>query len=170
MQRKHSVTDLLFALTLFCVFAVSALIVVVIGAKVYRSTVAGMSENYSTRTAIAYVGEKVRENDQAGSIQLGILPSDEAVPALSLLRRGPAQDIRVYVYFYAGALRELATTDEYANHLNPETGQVVAELKEASFEELESDLFRFTAVGENGAEELLFTLHSTVSGGIRNEK
>lgn len=162
MQRKHSMIDLFFTLTLFCVFAVSALIVVVIGANVYRSTVAGMSENYSTRTAVAYVTEKVRENDRAGSVQLGILPCDSSVPALSLIRYGEPQSIRTYIYFYDSALRELATTDAYAVNLDPSTGQVVAELENASFEQLENELFRFTAVGENGPEELIFALHSSV--------
>ena len=141
MQRKHSIIDLFFTLTLFCVFAVSALIVVVIGANVYRSTV-------------AYVTEKVRENDRAGSVQLGILPCDSSVPALSLIRYGEPQSIRTYIYFYDGALRELATTDAYAVNLDPSTGQVVAEL--------ENELFRFTAVGANGPEELIFALHSSV--------
>lgn len=162
MQRKHSITDLLFTLTLFCVFAVSALIVVVIGANVYRSTVAGMSENYSTRTAVAYVGEKVRENDRAESIQLGVLPGDGSVSALSLTRRGQVKDLRIFIYYYEGALRELATTDAYADSLDPAAGQVVAELKGASFEALENGLFRFTATGENGSEELIFALRSTV--------
>lgn len=162
MQRKHSMIDLFFTLTLFCVFAVSALIVVVIGANVYRSTVAGMSENYSTRTAVAYVTGKVRENDRAGSVQLGILPCDSSVSALSLTRYGEPQSICTYIYFYDGALRELATTDAYAVNLDPSTGQVVAELENASFEQLENELFRFTAVGANGPEELIFALHSSV--------
>ena len=165
MQRKHSVTDFLFTLTLFCVFALSALMVVIIGANVYRSTVASMSENYSTRTAVAYVGEKIREFDRttagAPAAKLCVFPGEKELPALSLYRQSDTAQILLYIYYYDGALRELATTDAYAPGLSPADGQPVAELTSAAFEQLENDLFSFEAVGKNGSEKLFFTLRSS---------
>lgn len=164
MQQKHSVTDLFFTLTLFAVFAACALLVVVIGAGVYRSTVAGMGENYSTRTAVAYVSEKVREFDRVDengpAVTLGAFPDEADLPALILYREADEQTVLVYIYYYDGALRELATTDQYAPSTSPDAGQPVAELTGASFEQLKDGLFEFTAAGELGAEKLLFTLHS----------
>lgn len=164
MQRKHSVTDLIFTLTLFCVFALSALIVVVIGANVYKSTVSGMNENYSTRTAAAYINEKVREFDRVengfSSIELESFPGENDLPALRLSRQSEESQLLVYIYYYDGALRELATAPEYAKGISPAAGQVVAELSCAAFEQLSANLYRFTAAGATGEEELLFTLHS----------
>ena len=50
--QKGHVVDFLFTLALFCVFAASALMVVVIGANVYRQTVRGMDSNYDSRTSL----------------------------------------------------------------------------------------------------------------------
>ena len=44
--QKDHVVDFLFTLALFCVFAASALTVVVTGANVYRQTVRRMDQNY----------------------------------------------------------------------------------------------------------------------------
>ena len=60
--RKHS-TDILFVLLLFLVFTSSALAVILLGAKVYQNTASRMESNYTVRTALAYVTEKIRHAD-----------------------------------------------------------------------------------------------------------
>lgn len=59
-KRKNQghIVDLFFTLSLFCLFAASALIVVIIGSDVYRKTTANMEENYATQTALSYTAEK----------------------------------------------------------------------------------------------------------------
>ena len=47
-ENKHMV-DVLFVIILFCVFAVSALILVMIGANVYKKTVNDMDSNFNSR-------------------------------------------------------------------------------------------------------------------------
>lgn len=65
--RKHS-TDILFVLLLFLVFTSSALAVILLGAKVYQNTASRMESNYTVRTALAYVTEKIRHADESGAI------------------------------------------------------------------------------------------------------
>ena len=69
-QRQNHFIDVLFTLGLLCVFAASALAVVLIGAHVYQSTAADMDANYTTRTSLSYVAEKVRQHNESGSISL----------------------------------------------------------------------------------------------------
>ena len=75
MNAKHRgqthTTDLLFTLGLFCVFAAAAFILVMIGIQAYQTTVTNMQDTYSTRTALSYVAEKLRQYDTAGSVSLG---------------------------------------------------------------------------------------------------
>ena len=80
--RKHS-TDILFVLVLFLVFTSSALAVILLGARVYQSTSSRMESNYNVRTALAYVSEKIRQNDESGAVSLCEL---DGIPALTLLR------------------------------------------------------------------------------------
>ena len=71
-ERKH-IVDVLFVLALFVVFTLSALVLVILGANVYRQTVRYMDENYNARTAYSYLTEKVRQNDLYDSISIGEL-------------------------------------------------------------------------------------------------
>ena len=64
-QPRRHVIDLLFTLALFCVFAASALLVVLIGADVYESSARGMDRNFGLQTSLHYVAAKVRQNDAA---------------------------------------------------------------------------------------------------------
>ena len=155
MKKKHSVIDLLFTLTLFCVFSASALVVVMIGANVYKSTVAGMNENYGTRTAIAYVSEKVRESDTSGAVELVELAG---TTALALTRGENDAAYTTYIYYADGALRELFVQGAAVPELA--AGQPVALLSGASFAPVRDGLYRFTAAGDAGEEALLFALHS----------
>ena len=70
-EQVH-ITDLLFSLGLLCLFTISSLTVLLIGAHVYKQTALDMKTNYTTRTALTYVAEKVRQHDsiQASSVNI----------------------------------------------------------------------------------------------------
>ena len=63
MKRSRHATDLIFVLSLFCLFTVLSLFVVIQGADVYQGISREMSANYSARGTVAYLTEKVRQND-----------------------------------------------------------------------------------------------------------
>ena len=95
MQRNRgSVIDVLFTLALFCVFCASALAVVLIGADVYTSTARNMDQNFSTRTAVSYVAEKVRQSDAAGAVALGEIGGGQA---LVLTKEGESGLFKTYI-------------------------------------------------------------------------
>src|SRR5699024_39149 len=101
-KRKNQghIVDLFFTLSLFCLFAASALIVVIIGSDVYRKTTANMEENYATRTALSYTAEKIRQHDSAGGVYL----TDDAEENTSLVvsdNAGGGTDL-TYIYSYDG--------------------------------------------------------------------
>ena len=56
--QSHTV-DFLFTLSLFCVFAVCAFLVVSMVIKVYRSTARYLEDTYSARTALSYVTDEI---------------------------------------------------------------------------------------------------------------
>ena len=59
LNHQH-IIDFLFVLSLFCVFAVSSVLLILFGADIYNKTVQQMECNYSSRTSIAYITEKIR--------------------------------------------------------------------------------------------------------------
>ena len=92
--QKGHVVDFLFTLALFCVFAASALMVVVIGANVYRQTVRGMDSNYDSRTSLTYLTEKVRQNDAANAVTIRSVGDS---PALVLSQQAGE---RTFLHFF----------------------------------------------------------------------
>ena len=103
-QEKNHIVDVLFVLALFVVFTLSALVLVILGANVYRQTVRYMDENYTARTDYSYLKEKVRQNDIYDSISIGEL---EGTTALVLTREIGDTDYATYLYLHDGSLREL---------------------------------------------------------------
>ena len=58
-KKKHSV-NMMFTIMLLGIFALSAIFVAVMGAKVYANSADKMQANFDTRTSIVYLSEKIR--------------------------------------------------------------------------------------------------------------
>lgn len=104
-QKSESHTsDLIFTLGLFCVFAASAFLLVMIGVQVYQTTARHMQDTYSTRTALSYVAEKLRRHDRSGAVELTEL---EGVSALRLTDQVGDALYDTYIYSDGEYLREM---------------------------------------------------------------
>lgn len=153
-QEKHFVVDILFVLALFCVFTVSALVLVTIGADVYQHTMRDMSNNYNTRNAVAYITEKVRQND---CLLEDAIPSVELAefcgqPALTLNTELEEGKYCTYLYYYDGYLRELLIAkDSYIGSDMLSAGQKVMPLESLEYKELSGRLIQVSMVTEDGA-------------------
>ncbi len=69
-EKKH-VIDFLFPLAVFFVLAASSVAIVVLASGFYSRQVKTSSASYSGRTALAYVTEKMHQNDENGAIADG---------------------------------------------------------------------------------------------------
>lgn len=115
-QERRFIVDILFVLALFGVFAVSALVLVTIGADVYQHTVQDMNRNYETRTAVSYLTEKVRQNDiysEDGNSGIRLTTLDDA-PALMLTQSYDDTEYCTYLYLHEGYLKELFMQKGYS--------------------------------------------------------
>lgn len=150
--RKHS-TDILFVLVLFLVFTSSALAVILLGARVYQSTSSRMESNYNVRTALAYVSEKIRQNDESGAVSLCEL---DGIPALTLSQRMEDTSYITYLYFQDGALKELLT--EASREVSAEQGTAIISLKSFSVRETDDGFYSIRAENDQG-ETLSLLIH-----------
>ena len=78
LKRRHMI-DLLFPIALFFVFALSALTLILLAARIYQSTTANSSLQYTSRTGLAYISEKIHQNDEDGAVYLGNFDGQDAV-------------------------------------------------------------------------------------------
>ena len=102
-RQRHSISGL-FTLILLLMFAFSTLSLVLLGSRIYRNGISFLNRNYTTRTAVAYVTEKIRQHDEEDCVFLSEL---DGIPALLLKDEIDGDTFFTYIYFYDGALREL---------------------------------------------------------------
>ncbi len=70
LQTNRSMLDLFLILVLLCGFTISALIIVMIGANVYKSVAGDMQSNFDLRIPLSYISTKVKQHDQAGAVYI----------------------------------------------------------------------------------------------------
>lgn len=137
--------DIVFTLSLFCVFAASALFVVLIGSNVYRSAAGQMAENNSTHTALSYISEKIRQADGIGNISITRLSGTDT---LALTDQYNGQHYITYIYEDHNELKELFAKAD--SSVSVESGQSIADINSLKMEEVRKGLYHFTVSTENG--------------------
>lgn len=154
--------DILFILSLFCVFAVSSVVLILFGANIYQKLVLQMDSNYSTRTSISYITEKIRQSDYSDSINIY---EKEDKKILMMTQTIDNIEYAISLYEYNGYLYELfARTDI---ELPIDAGQPVFKLTNLDFEKISDNLLKIsfidTSVTENNLDKttLYVSLHST---------
>ncbi|MDE5894230.1 MAG: DUF4860 domain-containing protein [Acetatifactor sp.] len=153
-QEKNHIVDVLFVLALFVVFTLSALVLVILGASVYKQTVSYMDENFTARTAYSYLTEKVRQNDLYDSISLGQL---EGTEALVMTQEINDTTYATYLYLYEGNLRELFMRQGSDIGSNPlSAGQVILPLTDWNLEMADEYLLHIALTLEDNSQKELF--------------
>ena len=145
MRQQSHVVDVLFSLALFCVLTATALLVVVLGANVYKQTVAGMTQNYNTRTSISYLAEKIRQNDAAGCIAIGEVGAD----ALILEQKAEQSDYQTWIYSSSGKLCEVMVAG--GTNVKAADGQPIMDLADLKIDWDAQGMLQLTATDIDGA-------------------
>ncbi len=160
-QQKH-IIDILFVLTLFGLFALSAIFLISVGSNVYRKTVDHMNENFDTRTSLAYITEKIRQSDKEASISIGDL---EGTDAIIIATQAGDANYNTYLYEYDGFLKELMVREDIT--LGPEAGQNILAVSDFSVTPVNEHLINCQiSVNSRQSYDLLISIHT---GGIVHE-
>ena len=144
-MRNKPIVDILFLLALFSVFLISALFIVLFGAKIYRKTVSNMDVNFKSRTALSYVTEKMRQFDHSGGAAV-IHYGD--TPVLVLNEHVGDNDYSTFLYEQDGYLTELTTRSDYDFNLTG--GTQVVPIRDFNVERVSDSLYLFSLTDENG--------------------
>lgn len=88
---------------IFIVFWVCAVSLVLSGAHIYQKTTDGLKQNYTVRTAAAYVQEKIREYSSSSQVEV-LTENNRTVLALY---EPENTGYVTYIYLYKRKLREL---------------------------------------------------------------
>ena len=137
-RRGRSIVDMLFILALFAVFMISALFIVLFGAKIYQRIITDSDTNFISRTSIAYISEKIHQHDKAGGVSV-IFHENEPVLRLSETYNG--SEYYTYLYRQDNILKEITCPAEYDPVYS--AGQQILEVTSFNIEQKSDNLYRF---------------------------
>lgn len=157
-KRKH-VIDIVFPIALFFVFTVTALMVILLAADVYSDITVAAEDNYTSRTALSYITEKVRQNDENGSVSFG---SFDGCDCIIFSQEYDGQTYDTYIYEFDNALYELFVK---ANaEVSASDGTKIMEVSDLQIEQLEGGFFYISCRDSDG--NVIGTAVSVQSTGI----
>ena len=160
-QQRH-IIDVLFVLALFGIFALAAIFLITIGANIYGKTMTNMENNFDTRTALAYITEKVRQADLENQISVGDL---DGCPALIISSGTEENQYKTYLYEYQGSLKELMMKQDI--QLSPSAGQDILAVSDFELSPVNSRLINCSiTINNEQSYDLFISVHS---GGITLE-
>ena len=142
--RGNSRIDTIFVLIIFCVFAISVLLVLMLSASIYEKMTEISREGYDDRTGLSYIWTKVKNNDNAGRIHIGDF---NGVPALCFDEEFSGVTYTTRVYFHDGWIRELFS--EVGIDFLLEDGFPLIEIDDLLFEEPGDGLIRVSSGGNS---------------------
>ena len=108
----------------------------VLSANIYNTQTKESSSNYVARTSLAYVNEKIRQNDEGGGMSI---QSVDGRDCLALAGNSDGIAYTTYIYEYDGSLKELFIRDGVSASLK--SGKDIMELESFQMEEIEEGLF-----------------------------
>lgn len=156
LKRQKSIVDVIFMITVFGVFMLSALFVVLFGAKIYKRTAHDMSVNFNSRTALAYVTEKMHQHDRHGGVDVTI---DDGKPVLKLTQFINSDEYCTYLYEYDGYLKELTAKGDI--DLVKSAGKNILKIKGFTATKETDSLYRFNITDDEGNDtEFYVSLYS----------
>lgn len=144
-NRKRHMIDLLFPIALFFIFTLSALMVVLLAARIYQSSVENSSRNDTARTALSYISEKMHQNDMDGSVSLGTF---DGCDALILKQDYNGDSYTTYIYAHDNALKELFIKD--GANADASNGKKILDIESFFMTQVNENLFHFDCIDQNG--------------------
>ncbi len=147
-HTKHSM-DFLFSIALFFVFASTALVVLLLSANIYQHNVHQSMNAFDQNTTLAYLTEKIRQND---SSKTNIsLTTFDGYEALAISQEYNDICYTTYIYEMDGKLKELFIQNGVS--APAQSGTTVLEIYNLEMKELKKGLFKFTCYSEDGTKD-----------------
>jgi len=120
------------ALMVFCVFAMLAFSVIMLGAIAYKNIAGTSREGAAERTCLSYIWTSVKNRDGAENTFVGDF---NGLPALYIEETLNDTVYHMVIYHYDGWVRELYAYAAY--EFDPEAGSRIIEVDTLSFEQLD---------------------------------
>ena len=156
MTRPHKI-DTVFVLLIFCFFAMSVLLTLMLGGSIYKHMTDLSEDGYDERTCLSYIWSKVKNDDEAGRITVGDFGG---ISALCLVEVYGDTAYETRIYLYDGWVYELFC--EAGLGADPEDGTPIIKSGALAFEALEDGLIKVSA----GSRSILISPRGQTGSGV----
>lgn len=146
---KHTF-DFIFPITLFFVFTSTALVVLLCSANIYQNVVDASARSFETSTTLAYITEKIRQNDTSLNQRISIETFD-GYEALTISQTINNTLYHTYIYEAEGELKELFIQD--AISASADFGTTILEIGHLEMNEISDGLFQFICTSTDGSTD-----------------
>ncbi len=152
---KGHVVDVMFAIALFCVFVISMLSIIIMGANIYKGITRRMDMNSTKRISTSYVGTKLRQMDILNAIYTEELSGKQALVLEQTLNGSAYQ---TWIFHHDGKLKEIFVGK--GDPVNPAIGQTILEITGFDIKMADNNLFVFSYLdGYGRSTQLFFSPH-----------
>lgn len=108
-KRINHTSDWIFTITLFSIFLISGVLLVLFGANVSQKTAGEAAGSRQIRTSLSYITEKIRQCDHQDSVSVF---EKNGISALALHSDYNGLGYTTYIYCDDGYLKELFTRED----------------------------------------------------------
>jgi len=139
--------DILFSLTLFSVFAMAVLMVLLSGGQIYQNVVNDIGVQFESRTSISYITTKLRRCDTKDSVKIEMYGDSEALVLSEMAEDGKFYE--TIIYLHDGDVREQFI--EAGKRFAPSSGMTILSVKSIHFSMKNNNLVVIDYTTEEGS-------------------
>ena len=165
-DSRHS-SQLIFTISLFLLYVIMAILVILCGANVHEQVHENSMMNNNIRTSISYIREKIHQGDMHGNISSShIAYNDNPLDVLSITSTYDLRDYITYIYCHDNQLYELFTSADAA--FTPTAGTALTDIKAMTIEEANymhsSPIMKITITDSLNTNHVLLVHPNSVDG------
>lgn len=149
-KKRTGIVHLVSVLLIICVFAVSAMVLVNVGAIIYKNIAENNLETFQVRTSLSYVKTKINQYDSLEGVRV---EEKDGRKQLVLSEMIEDEIYDTIIYFYKGKLLEI--THEQGGNFKPEDGFTILGVDQFEISE-ENGLVKLKAINKAGESETMF--------------
>ena len=142
--------DTIFVLLIFCIFALSVLMVLMLGASIYKNMTQTVHEGQDERAVLSYIWTKAKNSDESGNVYTGDF---HGISAMCFDEEYSGVRYQTIIYHYNGWVCELFSEYELIHDeesgFYPEDGTRLIKINNLKFEEYEHGLIKVSAGTQN---------------------
>lgn len=137
-KNNKSIVDVIFLLALFAAFLICALFIVLFGAKIYKKTVFKNQQFFNARTSLAYITEKIRQNDSSNAVNT-LDNNGSSVLELKMFENETSYS--TYIFCKDGMLMEYTSNSDVP--FSDTLGRKIMNANDFEIEKISDKLYKF---------------------------